>query len=191
MTNSSKILLWIFIITAIVAGGLWIMGGKRTECTTALLINADPETVFSYLVEPDKLKDWVEGLSTVEKIEPNPITNGVLMVTTTSRTVVVNGKATLFQDEVLRFGQDTNLTIKSTNSKVSLTSIFGLEPRDDGTFLTYRVKTLNRGLGRLMAPLKKDTTQARIDEEIRRLKDLVESNTAWASSPYQPDQENQ
>ena len=189
MTSSQKILLWILIIAIIVTSALWIMGGKREEYSSALLINADPETVFSYLVEPEKLKNWVEGLSSVERIEPNELVNGMLVVDTSPRTVVIDGKPTQFEDEVLRYGENTNLTVKSTSSKVALTSIFKLEPRDDRTYLTYRVKTLNRGFGRLLAPLSRDATQARIDEELRRLKELVESKTNWATSPYLPGEE--
>jgi carbon monoxide dehydrogenase subunit G len=181
MTNSSKIILWIFIITAVVGGGLWIIGGKQTEYSTGLVINSDPKTVFSFLIEPEKLKGWVEGLSNVEKIEPNEVTSGPIVVRTTSRTVVINGKPTLFEDEVLRFGENTHLNIKSTNSKIMLTSIFDIEPRGDApdkqTFLSYRVKTNHRGIGRFLAPLNRDSTQIRIDEEIRRLKELVESHS--------------
>ncbi len=187
MTNSSKIVLWILLIAAIATSALWIMGGKRNEYSSALVIDADPPTVFSFLVEPEKLKGWVKGLSRVEQIEPNEEINGILVVNTQSRTVVVDGKATLFEDEVLRFGEDTNLTVKSTNSKIALTSIFKLEPQDNRTLLTYRVKTLNRGIGRLLAPLSKDETQSRIDEELRRLKELVESDSSESTLTDFPD----
>lgn len=171
------------MIAGVVSAGLWIIGGKRTEHSTALPINASPETVFAYLVEPEKLKDWVEGLSSVEKIEPNEVIKGMLLVDTTSRTMDYGGTSTVFEDEVLRFGENKNLTLRSTSSRVSLTWIFNLESKGDDSLLTYRVKVAHHGLGRFLAPLKKESMQERIDEEIRRLKELIEAAPAEAATP--------
>lgn len=184
MSRSSKILFWLVLIAAIVATGSWIIGGKQTEHSTSLLIHADRETVFNYLVEPDKLKGWVEGLAEVGKIEPNKKTRGTIRVSTKPRTMNVDGTPTRFVDEVLRYSKNSNLTIRTSNSGVAYTSFFALEPRDDRTYLTYRVKTSHLGVRRILAPFGTDETQDRIDTEIRRLKEMIESELNWATSPY-------
>ena len=184
MSRISKFLFWLVLIAAIVATGSWIIGGKQTEHSTSLLIHGDPETVFNHLVEPDKLKGWVDGLTEVEKIEPNKKTRGTIRVTTKPRTMNVEGTPTRFVDEVLRYAKNANLTIRTSNSGVAYTSFFALEPRDERTYLTYRVKTSHLGVRRILAPFRTDETQDRIDAEIRRLKEMIESELNWATSPY-------
>ena len=167
--------MWIVILAVVGAVALWMIGGKQVEYSTALRIDASPEVVFLYLTEPDHLKDWVSGLSEVEALEPNAGVNGDPRRRKTSRVATINGERTHFEDEVLRYEQDQVLSVKSTSATLILTWIFQLEPRESQTHLSYRVKKANSGLGRFIAPMRKDSIQSQIDEDIRRLKALIET----------------
>ena len=67
--------------------------------------------------------------------------------------------------------------MQSRNRSQVITSIYQLELKEDNkTSLTYRVKTANRGVGRFLAPLNSSNIQVRMENDVRRLKELVEKN---------------
>jgi hypothetical protein len=177
MTNLSKFSLMIVTIAVVAGAGLWMLGGKQVEYSTALQIDASPEVVFTYLTDPDRHKDWAAGLSEVGAFKPNTPANGNPVRMTTPRVVTVDGQSKYFEDEVLRYEPEKVLSVKSSNPTLILTSIFLLEPRESQTHLSYRVKRANSGLGRFIAPLRKDLIQTQIDADIRRLKELIETNS--------------
>lgn len=175
MTFPAKLILWIPIITTVVAIGLWISGGKKQEYSAAIQIEASPDVVFAYLTEPEKHKSWITGLAHVERLESNTDENGHPKRVTTQRVVSLDGKESRFEDEVIRFEPGEFLTVRSSRIDRVITSIYLLEPRDSQTYFTYRVIKLNRGIKRLLAPLSSDKTQGQVDDDIRKLKQTVES----------------
>ena len=175
MSIRSKLVLWILIITVVVGTGLWLAGGKKREHSAAIEIEASPQVIFAFLTEPDKHKSWITGLDHVETLESNTDENGVHKRITTTRVMNINGKESRFDDEVIRFRPNEMLTVQSSNIDEVVTSIYQLEPRDSQTYFTYRIVKLNRGIKRLLAPLESDKTQAQINEDILKLKQLVES----------------
>lgn len=177
MSHFSRFLFWALILASVGACSLWIMGGNRSEYSTSSTINANPETVFAFLVEPDRLKDWSEGLVQVGHLESNVDENGFSKRITTERVISENGQEIEFQDEVLRYDPHQSLSIQSSNRSIIITSIFALEPQGDQTLVSYRVKTLHCGLGRFMAPFQNDSRQNQIENELRRLKEAVESTS--------------
>ena len=48
----------ILLLSVIAVAVLWILGGKQTEFSTALSIDAPPEVIFPYLTQPEQLKSW-------------------------------------------------------------------------------------------------------------------------------------
>ena len=175
MSVSAKLALWVPIIIVVIAIGLWLAGGKKQEYSAAIQIDANPDIVFAYLTEPEKHKSWITGLAHVEKLESNTDETGASKRITTSRVISIDGKESRFEDSVIRFEPDESLSVQSSNRNQVITSIYLLEPRDSQTYFTYRVITLNRGISRILAPLRSDKTQDQVDEDIRKLKQLVES----------------
>lgn len=175
MSVPAKLVLWISIITAVVAIGLWLVGGKKQEYSAAIQIEASPDVVFAYLTEAEKHKSWITGLAHVERLESNSDENGDPKRITTTRVISLNGKKSRFEDEVIRFEPDESLTVRSSNNDQAITSIYSLRPRDSQTYFTYRVIKLNRGIKRLLSPLSRDKTQNQVDDDVRKLKQLVES----------------
>jgi len=178
MSLSSKIVLWILIIASVAISALWLAGGKKPEFTSAIKIDASPENVFPSLIEPEKLKSWMSGISHVEKLEPKKVdSRGMSAPVFTLRVVNHQGKEQRFQDEVIRFEENKELTVQSSNANQVITSIFKLEPDAQGTQLSYRVTVSFRGMGRILAPLQSNThyNQGQIDTDVRVLKERIES----------------
>lgn len=155
--------------------GLWLAGGKKSEYSAAIQIDSEPQRVFLFLVEPDKLKSWVNGLTHVERLELVKDENGRPRRSITARVISTNGQEKRFDDEVIRYEQDKSVTVQSSNTNQVITSIFQLEPRGNETYLKYRVTVVYRGIGRFFAPLRDESMQGQMDQDIGALKNLVES----------------
>jgi uncharacterized protein YndB with AHSA1/START domain len=176
MNTSTRITLFSLIVLGIVAGGLWIMGGKKNEFSTSLLIDAQPQQVFPYLTQPEQIKQWFAGLESVEAYVPSKPDIPTRITTTTRVITSVGGGQTTYQDQVIRFEADSLLSIQSRNANEIITWIYELEPDKGKTRLNYRVKTENRGIGRFMAPLQKTDLEPKIESDARSLKELIETN---------------
>ncbi len=170
----------ILLLSVIAVAVLWILGGKQTEFSTALSIDAPPEVIFPYLTQPEQLKSWTTGLSEVEELLPAPkvgLGSGGPVQTTMRVISMPDGSQARFDDRVIRFEENQFISVQSTGSQKVLIYIYQLEPRDGQTFLSYRLKSTNCGTGRFLAPLSSNNDyQDRIDGDIRKLKALVESS---------------
>jgi len=176
MNTSTRILLFSLIVLGVVAGGLWIMGGKKDEFSTELMIDAQPQQIFPYLTEPAKLKQWFDGLESVENYQPAKADIPSKYTLTTRVTTNQNGKRTTHQDQVIRYELDNLLTVQSRNANEVITWIYELEPDKEKTRFRCRVKTEHLAIGRFLAPMQKTTLESKIESDARRLKELIEKN---------------
>jgi uncharacterized protein YndB with AHSA1/START domain len=174
MSLSAKLLLFCVIVAAIGASSLWLIGGKKGEYSTSLVINASPQQVFPYLTDAERLKQWLEGLAEVENLVETE--DGAQSQPTRRLMDFGDGKQVWFQDEVIRHESDAMISVQSSSSNKVITAIYQLQPTpDDKTELKYRLKTTNKSLGRLWAAFEKTDYQKRIENDARKLKELIES----------------
>lgn len=180
MSLPAKLLITLLIVAGVAASSLWIIGGKKNEYSTSLVIDAQPQQVFPYLTQPDLLKSWIDGLAEVSELVKPPEEKLPSPAVTTPRVFrSANGKQIRFQDEIIRFDPDKLVSVQSRNGSHVITSIYQLELKEDNkTSLTYRVKTANRGVGRFLAPLNSTNIQEQMENDARSLKELVEKNRA-------------
>ncbi|MDG1872820.1 MAG: SRPBCC domain-containing protein [Mariniblastus sp.] len=177
MSSAGKIGFWMLLIGVVLASSLWILGGKRHEHSTGLEISASPSSVFEFLIDSENQKKWNTGLTEVGQFGPLQKDGSRTRVVKTPRVVTLEGgKQVKYEDQVIRFEPNQTLTVQSANQQAVITTIFQLESRGQKTFLTFRVKSKSRGLGRFLAPLTTVETQSRIDNDIKKLKELVESS---------------
>lgn len=179
MSAIGKTVLSILLIVAIVGAALWILGGKQSEYSTALSIDAPPEAVFPYLTQPERLKSWTDGLSEVSELMPVEKVEGYGGAPPKKTLRVMSkadGSQVHSQDQVIRYEKNLSISVQSTSQQQVVTYIYQLEPRDGQTYLSYRIKTNSCGVGRFLAPIASNDFQERIDGDIRTLKNLVESS---------------
>lgn len=175
MSPLSRLLLFLSIALVVFVAGLWISGGKREDYSAKIEIARRPSQIFPYLVEPEKLKNWMTGLEQID--QPMPPLDDYTDPPQLLRTVVnPNGKRIEYNDLVIRYSQDQILTIQSSASGKVQTTILQLEPSNSATQFSYQVKISHSKLARLMAPLQSSNLQERVNGDVRRLKELVEKN---------------
>ena len=172
MSRPVKFLLTLLLLLAIAAGGIWIIGSKKGRYPTTLLINATPAQIFPYICDYDLIKQWKSNI-----VEIQSDSSGDLEVGDTAAVIVdQNGRQIKFATEVLRYMKNEYVSVQARNSTQIHTSVFKLEKKDDGTtILTYRVRTQNQGLGKLIGPFSRHDLGQQVIDDARRLKQLVES----------------
>lgn len=180
MGRALKISISLAVVLATAACALWIVGGKRMRYSTSLLIDAPPAEVFTHLTDADLMKKWMDGLVTIE-----PVDVPLNQIGAKAKVVFESGgKQIEYNDEIIRYEEAKLLSVKAKNRLVTLTSIYRLEPKEEGgkTYLTYVVKSTHQGIGKLLAPFIRSPIEDKIVSDAQRLKTLVESSTGHPSS---------
>ena len=171
MNSFYKFLLGVGVLAVIVIAALYILGSKRDRHSTTLLIDVPPATVFGYLTDSEKLKKWVGGLVEVEPM--GDLSNEV--GARTRVTVMSNGRAVESEDEIIRYEVNELFSVQSTAELRIQTSIFQLEPKDNGkTQLTYKMWVSNNKIRKILGPFIQTAAQEKIEIDARKLKDLIE-----------------
>ncbi|MCH2181446.1 MAG: SRPBCC family protein [Mariniblastus sp.] len=172
MSGIVKFLLFLAIAVVIAVGCLWFLGGKKQEYSTVVSINASPDQVYPYLIEPDRLKKWKSELLDIQPLSEGPVELGSKSVST----LQVNGKTRVCNDEVIRFQENRVFTVRSRGPNTILSSIFKLENESGKTGLSYQIKLTTRGFDRLFVPFQdSDRTQKGMVRDALALKKIVES----------------
>ena len=178
MTWIAKLFIAVFCVIVIAAVCLWIIGGKSTTHSTRLVIDAAPASVFPFLTDGEKVKQWGDGIIEVGTFEDPELTPEFSSSPTYKRIVTRGQEDIEYTDAILRYQADEYFSIQSSNSNVVQTSIFNLSNSGanvNQTQFEYRVKTTHVGMGRLFAPFAEDLVEERIISEAKNLKELVES----------------
>lgn len=194
MSGFVKFILFMVIAVGIALGCLWFLGGKKQEYSTAISINALPEQVFPYLVEPLRVKKWNSRVDDIQ-----PLTDGPVQLGSKSQsTLQFNGEPRVFQDEVIRFQQDEIFTVRSRAPNTILSSLFKLENESGKTGLSYQIKLTTKGFSRLLVPFQNSKRrQQEMAQDTLALKKIVESEIAVMSfdvsggSSDEPDNQQQ
>jgi uncharacterized protein YndB with AHSA1/START domain len=132
-------------------------------------INAPPDKIFPYLVEPDRLRKWVGGF-----VESRPIHGSRPGVGARSIDVFIeNGREILLETEIRRYEEPTRLEVWIRGPGVEIISDYRLAGHE-ATELTHRQDVRFRGLAKLVAPFIGGVTRRRLVEDLRRLKLAVE-----------------
>ena len=175
MNGFYRLLFTILFIGGVGAASLWIIGGQTDRYSTEIEIDAPPKTVFDWLVDGEKIRQWVTGVSDVANFTDPEISVGD-RDTTTPRTVTVEGETIKLEDRIMRFDSGKTFSVQSTNDNLIQTSIFQLDATADGnTKLSYRIHLQKAGVGRMMAAFDKSNVDDRMIAEVKKLKQLVES----------------
>ncbi len=173
MNSFLKIAIGLGVVVVTAAAALYILGSERGRHSTSLVIDAPPATVFAYLTDPERLKQWVTGLVEMEPLGDLTGEIGARSLVTSNS----NGRTVEAEEEIIRFQQDVLYSVQSTNEFQVQTSRFELEPKDNQTKLTYRVVVANRGFGKFLGVFDQTPIQEQIETDARRLKELIESQS--------------
>lgn len=137
-------------------------------------IDRPAATVFPYLVESDKRLRWMGALA-----ESEQITDGAPGLGTRFRDVFEDhGQRIEIDAEVVEWQSGRRLSIRLAGQAFHSLGTQELEERDGHTRVTTRIETEYRSrMARLMAGVITRHAQTRLEKDLARLKQVVESGS--------------
>ena len=178
----------VFIVLASIAGlfaavisGLYLAGrsGNGALHETSIEIDAPPDRVWPWLVEPERVKGWVSGLKTVESLTPE---KGLEAGARDRLVVEVHGEENELFSEVTQVEP-----LRALEQRVWQTGAlawhevarFTIEPLGDGRvrFVVTARYTYTTFPGVVLEPIIRVAAGKKLTEDLARLKALVEGAT--------------
>lgn len=131
------------------------------------VIAASPEAVFPWLVEPERIARWIGGTIECRAVEGG----GVHQV------VEQSGRRIEIDSQVTESQPPRRLVVQKVSPGLfDMTMTHDLTPEAGGTRLVISLSAeLRSRLARLAAPMIARQVQAKLEEDVERLKGLVEA----------------
>ena len=182
MSNLTKVLILLGIGLFLAAASIWFIGGKKKDYDARATIKARPYQLFPYLVEPEQKARWMQGLiqeTVVSQVteESDASMDDVSMVKEESNLDTIfeiDGKQVAFKGQVIRLANNEVAAFKYRSEEMKRTAFFRLKDKGDQTELEYRRIVQLSGLKRFLSVFQDDNNQQVINEEVKRLIELVE-----------------
>lgn len=175
MNGTAKFLLYLLLVTGILGGALWIVGGRPVTVSRDIEILATADCVFTWLVDPEKRRQWADGLkeTRISSRKDDGSPEAYLS------TLEVRQRPVKLEERVQQYDPGKFFSISNTSGGVRRTRIFRLKPHQGGMTLSCQTVEGPAGeLGRIRFALWRSDEENRIDAELRRLKQLAEKDGA-------------
>ncbi len=183
MSFMGKFFVFLFGLAVLAVVGAWIMGGESVKHSTSISIDASPTSVFRYLTDGEKIKQWASDIVSIGSFSDD------VELRTQKRVVREDGKEVVWEDSLIRFQNgkpeaatqpDEDLgcvvSIQSRKGGLTRTYVYQLEKNEiGGTDLTYRLTRSASGVDKFFFPFKEDDSDVKMATEMTRLKKLIES----------------
>jgi uncharacterized protein YndB with AHSA1/START domain len=179
-----KFFVFMFALAVFAVIGAWIMGGESVKHSTSITVDASPGSVFRYLSDGEKIKQWgsdIVSVGTFSEDEDGGFSQ--------DRVVRTEKGEAVWEDSVMRFQVGEAISIQSRKGGLTQTFVFQLEENDiGGTNLQYRLTRSAGGLDRLLFPFEEDRSETKMAAEMTKLKTLIESEVdpSDMSKPDEP-----
>jgi carbon monoxide dehydrogenase subunit G len=135
-------------------------------------IDASPEAIFPFLVEPDRLKQWVGGF-----VEARPLTTGPTRLGSKSIDVIREGNREMrFETEITGYEPPRGVTVRIQAPGMDAVSDYRLDGRGSRTRASHVQQVRYGGLLRVVGPLMGGMVRRKIREDLDRLKAAVEGS---------------
>ena len=133
-------------------------------------IDASPEAIFPYLVEPDRLKRWVGGFEEAHPQTPGPTGLG-------SRSIDVireGGRELRLETEITGYEAPFGLSVTITGPGMDAVSNYRIEPIGSGSRVSHVQRVRYGGVLRVIGPLMGGMVRRKLREDLLGLKTAVE-----------------
>jgi len=136
-------------------------------------IAASPPAIFPWLFHPERIARWVGGTVECRALDDAPLARGARI----RHVVDQSGRRLEIDIVIVAWEPPTHLVLDQAISGLfDMTMTQRLEARDDGTRLLTELSAELRSIAaRLAAPLVAPQVKAKLEEDLQRLKGLVEA----------------
>ncbi len=171
---AKQVVLVFMVIVLLLAAGLWAVGMRSGAGTNEIVveINKPPSDVSPWLLEPEKLKQWITGTTEMTQLFPGPVAVG-----TKFRDVVVMGSVTtVMKVEITALEPNRLLAAHSDAELFSEEIRYELSGQNGKTRLAYSaVTSYKHWFAKLLEPVITLAAQNKLVEDTAKLKALIQS----------------
>ncbi len=147
------------------------------RCESTVTIGRPPEQVFPWLIEDDKVPQWMTGLERYEPAEPGPLHVGSRI----HQELSVSGQRLSFELEVTELAPPQRAVLRFAGSGFDAANEYALDEATGGTRVTWVVGGDTTSFkAKLVAPMVQAKLQEKLDADLARLRALLEGEAAAA-----------
>jgi len=147
------------------------------RCESTVTIEKSPADVFPWLLEADKVPQWMSGLQVYEPLEPGPLHAGSRI----RQELTVSGQHLRFALQVTELDAPRRAVLRFEGSGFKAANEYGVTEADGGTRVRWVVAGDTTSFkARLIAPMVQAKLQEKIDGDLARLRSLLEGEAAAA-----------
>ena len=147
------------------------------RCESTVTIGRPPAEVFPWLVDADKVAQWMSGLERYEPLEPGPLRVGSRI----AQRLSVSGYALEFELTVAELDAPRRARLTFSGSGFDAANEYVVTPVDGGAQVSWVVSGDTTSFkAKLVAPMVQAKLQEKQDGDLGRLRLLLEDEAAAA-----------
>jgi carbon monoxide dehydrogenase subunit G len=147
------------------------------RCESTVTIGKPPAEVFPWLLDADKVPEWMSGLQVYEPLEPGPLRVGSRI----RQELTVSGQQLRFELEVTELDPPRRAVLRFAGSGFEAANQYAVAEADGGSRVTWIVSGDTTSFkARLIAPMVQGKLQEKVDGDLARLRALLEGEAAAA-----------
>ncbi len=147
------------------------------RCESTVTIARSPEDVFPWLVDDDKVPQWMSGLEQYEPVEPRPLHVGSRI----RQRLSVSGQNLGFELEVAELAPPRGAVLRFEGSGFRAANEYTVTESAGGAHVVWVVSGDTTSFkAKLVAPMVQAKLQEKHDGDLARLRALLEGEAAAA-----------
>jgi carbon monoxide dehydrogenase subunit G len=147
------------------------------RCESTVTIGKPPADVFPWLVEVDKVPQWMSGLQVYDPLEPGPLHVGSRI----RQELSVSGQHLRFELEVTELDAPRRAVLRFEGSGFKAANEYSVSEAEGGSRVTWVISGETTSFkAKLIAPMVQAKLQEKLDGDLARLRSLLEGEAAAA-----------
>ena len=147
------------------------------RCESTVTIGKSPADVFPWLVEVDKVPQWMSGLHVYDPLEPGPLHVGSRI----RQELSVSGQHLRFELEVTELDAPRRAVLRFEGSGFKAANEYSIREAGGGAEVTWVISGDTTSFkARLIAPMVQAKLQEKLETDLARLRALLAGETAAA-----------
>jgi carbon monoxide dehydrogenase subunit G len=147
------------------------------RCESAVTIGKPPADVFPWLLEADKVPQWMSGLQVYEPLAPGPLHAGSRI----RQELTVSGQHLRFELIVAELDAPRRAVLRFEGSGFKAANEYGVSEAPGGARVSWVIAGDTTSFkAKLIAPMVQAKLQEKLDGDLARLRSLLEGEAAAA-----------
>jgi carbon monoxide dehydrogenase subunit G len=147
------------------------------RCESTVTIGKPPGDVFPWLIDVDRVPQWMSGLQVYEPLDPGPLHVGSRI----RQELSVSGQHLRFELQVTELDAPRRAVLRFEGSGFRAANEYSVAEADGGAVVTWVISgDATSFKARLIAPMVQAKLQEKLDGDLARLRSLLEGEAAAA-----------